>query len=139
MQHFVYSDNFYRNWSWFSGKAALLRFCHENFCPLVCQLQHLARIADIFQKCLRTRKEKENLLKVCDNCKKVSFSTPRSDLPFRQNTKMVIFLKTEVFGQTVLPDRSSLLIQIHLKTAKIQMRHFWVIFKQCVFLSSLDK
>ena len=73
MQHCVYSDNFYRNWSWFSGKAALLRFCQENFCPLVCQQQqrHLARIADIFQKCLRTRKEEEeNLLSSLDKYKR---------------------------------------------------------------------
>ena len=35
----------------------------------------------------------------------------------------------EACGQTVLPDRS--LGQKLMENAKIEMRHFWVIFKQC--------
>ena len=39
------------------------------------------------------------------------------------------FLKTEVYGQTVLPDRSILKGQKLVENAKIEI--FWVIFKQC--------
>ena len=41
------------------------------------------------------------------------------------------FWKSETCGQTVLPDMSVLIGQKLVENAKIQMRHFWVIFKQC--------
>ena len=45
-----------------------------------------------------------------------------------KNSQFGEFWKTEACGQTVLPDRSTLLLQKLLQTAKIEnllMRHFW--------------
>ena len=76
------------------------------------------------------------MVTVFENPKKVSFNiaSEASYVYILCKIGPIWRVFAEVCGQTVLPDRSIVTIQKLVRNAEIQIRHFWVIFKQCDWL-----